>query len=65
MQSTLAVDGYDMDFTDADYKAQFVSRIEDRVEFIKSKDTARGGYDKLPKEALDSMQNIAEQAKKL
>ncbi len=61
----LPVDGYEMNFSDASFKAQFVARIEDRVAFVESKESARGGYDKLPVEALDSLKKIAEQAKKL
>lgn len=63
--SVLEIDGYDMDFSDADYKAQFVARINDRISFIESKSTLRGGYDELPAEALESMKSVAEQAKKL
>ena len=39
--------------------------MNDRVAFIKEKDTVRGGYDKLPKEVLDSMVKVAEMAAKL
>ena len=61
----LPVEGFEMDFSDAEYKKQFVARINDRVGFIAEKETARGGYDKLPAEALDCMKKVAEQAEKL
>lgn len=61
----MPVEGYIPDFSDAEYKKQFIARMNDRVEFIKSKDTVRGGYDKLPAEALESMKKIAEAAKNL
>ena len=53
------------DFEDANYKEQFVARISDRVAFIESKKTARGGCDELPAEALKCMQSAAKQAEKL
>ena len=63
--SMLPIDGYDLDFSDAKFKEQFVARINDRISFIEGKKTARGGYDELPAEALESMKSVAEQAKKL
>lgn len=61
----LPVEGYIPDFSDEEYSKQFIARMNDRVEFIKSKDTLRGGYDKLPKEALDAMIKAAQKAAKL
>ena len=51
------------DFSDAAYAEQVAARMNDRVEFIKSRDTAKGGYDKLPAEVLEAMKKIAAQAK--
>lgn len=63
--SYLPVEGYEPDFGDASYKSQFVARMQDRVEFIKTKAKERNGYDKLPDEALKCMEAIAEKAEKL
>lgn len=63
--SYLPVKGYEPNFKDAEYKAQFVARMQDRVAFIKSKGTVRDGYDKLPTEALESMKAVAADAAKL
>ena len=30
----------------------------DRVEFVKSRDTVKGGFDKLPQEALDALNKV-------
>lgn len=61
----LPIEGYDMDFSDANYKEQFVARINDRVGFIEKKATERGGYDELPEEALECMKSVAAQTEKL
>lgn len=61
----LPIEGYDMDFSDANYKEQFVARINDRIAFIESKATLRGGYDELPAETLECMKSVAAQAEKL
>jgi phosphoenolpyruvate carboxykinase (ATP) len=63
--SYLPVEGFNMDFKDAAYKAQFVARVNDRVAFIDKQSTNRGGIDKLPDEALVAMKKVAEQAGKL
>ena len=61
--SYLPVEGMEPDFSDAAYAEQVAARMNDRVEFIKSRDTAKGGYDKLPAEVLEAMKKIAAQAK--
>jgi phosphoenolpyruvate carboxykinase (ATP) len=61
----LSIDGYEPNFSDANYKKQFIARMNDRIGFIEAKDTVRGGYDKLPAEALESMKKVAEAAQKL
>ena len=59
------VEGFDMNFKDAEYKKTFVARIADRVASIEKRITDRGGIDKLPDEALAAMKKVAEQANKL
>ncbi len=61
----LKVEGYEPNFKDSEYKKQFVARMQDRVRFIEEKDTARGGYDKLPAEALEAMKAVAKKAEEL
>ncbi len=36
------------DFSDANYKQQFINRMNDRMKFVKSRETEKGGIDKLP-----------------
>lgn len=63
--SILPVEGYEMNFKDAAYKAQFIARIKDRINFFENNKTAKGGFDALPDEAADSMKKIVAQAEKL
>lgn len=63
--SYLPVEGFNLNFKDADYKKRFTARIADRVAFIEKQITNRGGIDKLPDEALEAMKKVAEQAEKL
>ena len=61
----LRIAGYEPNFKDEEYKKQFVARMQDRVRFIEEKETARGGYDKLPAEALEAMKAVASRASEL
>lgn len=63
--SYMPFDGFKPDFSDDNYKEQFIARIKDRIAFIEKKATDRGGYDVLPAEALDSMKSVAAQVEKL
>lgn len=56
--SYLPVEGFEPDFSDAEYRRQFVARMKDRVDYIASRETERGGFDKLPKEALEAMEAV-------
>lgn len=48
-------EGFVPNLNDPDYKAQLKARLEDRIKFIESREEAKGGFDKLPKEALDAL----------
>jgi len=63
--SYLPIDGFNPDFKDSAYKAQFAARLNDRVAFIEKQSTNRGGIDKLPEDALAAMKKAAEQAAKM
>ncbi len=54
----MEIEGYVPDFNDSEYKNQFETRMKDRVEFIKSRETAKGGFDKLPAEALEAIEKV-------
>ncbi|MDD3839725.1 MAG: phosphoenolpyruvate carboxykinase (ATP) [Clostridia bacterium] len=59
----LVVEGFMPDFNDAEYKKQLISRMEDRIKYLASRDTERGGFDKLPEEAIDIMKKLVDQLK--
>jgi phosphoenolpyruvate carboxykinase (ATP) len=51
-------EGFVPDLNDEEYKAQLKARLEDRVKFVESRDEAKGGFDKLPEEALDALKKL-------
>ncbi len=51
-------EGFVPDLKDTEYKAQLKARLEDRVKFVESRDEAKGGFDKLPEEALDALKKL-------
>ena len=58
----MPIEGFEPDFDDVLYAKSVQARMNDRVEFIESKIHLKGGYDKLPDEALEAMKKIAKQA---
>ena len=51
-------EGFVPNLDDADYKSQLVARMKDRIEFVQSRDTEKGGFDKLPAEALEALKKV-------
>ena len=58
----MPIEGFEPDFDDVLYAKSVQARMNNRVEFIESKIHLKGGYDKLPDEALEAMKKIAKQA---
>lgn len=54
-------EGFVPDLSDAEYVAQLKARMTDRLEFIKSRDTVKGGFDKLPEDALAAIQKVVDE----
>ena len=52
------VEGFIPDLNDAEYLDQLKKRIEDRIKFVESRETEKGGFDKLPQEALDALKKV-------
>ena len=46
------------DFADVDYKAALQNAMQNRVDAVEKFSTAKGGYDKLPDEALEALKKI-------
>lgn len=54
----MKVAGYVPDMTDEKYVRQLKERMNDRVKFVESRATQRGGMDKLPDDALDALKKL-------
>jgi len=55
------IEGFDASFKNAEYKEQFIKRMQDRIDFVKSRETEKAGIDRLPADALEALQNVVEQ----
>lgn len=58
-------DGFVPDLGDKNYVSQLQARMQDRLNYVKNLDTAEGGYNKLPQDALDAIQRVVNQAGQL
>jgi len=58
----MRVDGFDASFRKEVYKDEFIKRMQDRIDFIKSRETQKAGLDKLPNDALEALQKVIEEA---
>ena len=54
----MEIPGFVPDFSDANYKQQFINRMNDRMKFVKSRETEKGGIDKLPQDAIDALEKV-------
>lgn len=52
------IDGFDASFSNREYAEQFVARMNDRIAFVKSRETEKAGLDKLPSDALDALEAV-------
>lgn len=52
------IEGFDSSFSNADYAKQFKARMNDRIEFVKSRETEKAGRDKLPADALEALNSV-------
>ncbi len=52
------VEGFDTSFCNREYAQQFTARMNDRVNFIKSRENEKAGIDKLPSDALDALNAV-------
>ena len=52
------LDGFDTSFSNKEYKKQFIARMKDRIEFVKSREKEKSGIDKLPADALEALQAV-------
>ena len=57
-------EGFVPDFSNKEYVDQLQKRMQDRVDFVASRDTEKGGFDKLPAEALEALKKVVAEAHK-
>ena len=55
------IEGFDTSFNNNEYAQQFVARMQDRINFVKSRETEKAGMDKLPADALEALENVVRQ----
>lgn len=53
-------EGFTPDLNDADYKTQLKNAMQNRVQAVEDFATKKGGYDKLPDEALDALKKLVD-----
>ncbi|MDF2943148.1 MAG: phosphoenolpyruvate carboxykinase [Herbinix sp.] len=51
-------EGFVPNLDDKEYKDQLVARMKDRIAFVESRETEKGGFDKLPVEALEALKKV-------
>jgi len=54
----MPVEGFEADLSDEKYKLLFKNNMLNRVNFIKSRETAKDGYDRLPAEAAAAIEKV-------
>lgn len=52
------IEGFKADLNNQDYKDELKKRIQDRIDFIKSRETEKAGLDKLPIDALEALEKL-------
>ena len=57
------IEGFDTSFNNKEYKEQFIKRMQDRINFIASRETEKAGLDKLPEDALNALNRVIEEIK--
>ncbi|NMA84655.1 MAG: phosphoenolpyruvate carboxykinase (ATP) [Epulopiscium sp.] len=54
----MEIDGFIPNLEDKEYAHQLQERMKDRIRYIESCETAKGGFDKLPEEALEALKKV-------
>jgi len=57
------IEGFNADLSNAEYREQFSARMQDRINFVQSRETEKAGVDKLPASALEALQRVLNQTK--
>lgn len=57
----MEVENYIPDMNDSDYVTQLKARMQDRVNYVASRETDKGGFDRLPEDALEALKKVINQ----
>lgn len=57
----MSIAGFDADLNNKEYAEEFKKRMQDRINFIQSRETEKAGLDKLPADALEALENVIRQ----
>ena len=57
------IEGFETSFANKEYAEQFVARMNDRIAFVKSRETEKAGIDKLPDDALAALVAVVNEVK--
>lgn len=57
--------GFEPNLNDEAYVNELCARMQDRAEFVKSRETVKGGFDKLPTDALEAIEKVVKEANTL
>jgi len=60
----MEVEGFDASFKNSEYAQEFTKRMQDRIDFVKSRETEKDGMDKLPSDALEALERVISEAKR-
>jgi phosphoenolpyruvate carboxykinase (ATP) len=55
------IEGFDASFANQEYAKEFAARMQDRINFVQSRETEKAGIDKLPADALEALENVVKQ----
>ncbi len=56
------IEGFNADLGNFEYKEEFKKRMQDRIDFVKSRETEKTGLDKLPSDALEALEKVKNEA---
>ncbi len=55
------IEGFNASFSNREYAEQFKARMQDRINFVRSRETEKAGVDRLPDDALEALENVIRQ----
>lgn len=57
----MEIDGFDTSLDNKYYRESFIKRFKERLDFVASRESEKGGRDKLPEDALASLQHVIDE----